>query len=79
MELCHDYGDNPACLKEADPRYRMDYTDVKGGAVMHWCAHCGPVAHAMEAAVNRAFEERPGFREEFREAIERAMAERPTQ
>lgn len=67
---CKDYGDNPACLRWADDRYTMDYTDVEGGAFIYWCANCGPVAHMMEQAINEAVVTRPGFVAEFAAALE---------
>lgn len=77
-ELCNDYGGNPACLKDADPSQRMDFTDI-GEGYIEWCAHCGPLAHKMEAAINERFAEDPGFKEEFAEAIGKAeTAQRET-
>lgn len=73
-ELCNDYGDNPSCLKDADPRFTMDYTDVEAGGLIHWCAHCGPIAHGMEAAINEAFATRADFAEDFKKAIDEAKA-----
>lgn len=72
-DICNDYGGNPACLKDADPSQRMDFTDI-GEGYIHWCANCGPAAHAQMAAINEAFEAKPGFREEFKSAIEAAEA-----
>lgn len=72
-EVCNDYGGNPACLKDADPGQRMDFTDI-GEGYIHWCAHCGPRAHAQMAAINEAFATRPEFKAQFRSAIEAAEA-----
>ena len=47
-EKCHDYGDNPACLGDADDSYTMD---DGAGFVLHWCSACGPEAHAMANAL----------------------------
>lgn len=27
-ELCKDFGDRPGCLREADPQYTMDFSDI---------------------------------------------------
>jgi hypothetical protein len=71
MILCKNYDDEaPGCLGMADDRYTMDFSDVEPGAKIYWCSACGPVAHAMDAAIQEAFETRPGFAEEFEEAIE---------
>lgn len=67
--LCNDYGDNPACQRDADERYTMDFTDVEADGFIYWCATCGPLAHAMESAINEAFATRPGFADEFAAAI----------
>ncbi len=72
-DICNDYGDNPACLKDADPAQRMDFTDIDEGYIQ-WCAHCGPQAHAQMASINEAFKTRPGFQEEFKSAMEAAKA-----
>ena len=72
-EVCNDYGGNPACLKDADPGQTMDFTDI-GEGYIHWCAYCGPRAHAQMAAINEAFATRPDFKEDFRSAIEAAEA-----
>jgi hypothetical protein len=73
-EVCNDYGGNPACLKDADPRYTMDYTDVEDGGYIYWCGHCGPIAHSMEKAINERFAEDPDFHGEFKAAVEAAKA-----
>jgi hypothetical protein len=51
---CRDEGDRPGCLGIADPRYEMRFDDI-GEAPLHWCAACGPEAHAMSAALDVAF------------------------
>ncbi len=81
MSFCRDYGDNPACLKEPDPRYTMDYTDVEpapNGLIL-WCSHCGPLAHSMETAINEAFATRADFKEEFKAAVDEAYASQEKQ
>jgi len=72
QHLCNDYGDAPGCLKDADERYTMDFTDVRDGGLIHWCAKCGPLAHSMKAGIEEAFLTRPGFESEFRAAITEA-------
>lgn len=72
MIYCNDYGDEPACLGEADARYTMDYRDVPDGGLIHWCAFCGPRAHGMKALIERALDDDPGFAAEFGQAIENA-------
>ncbi len=74
-DRCNDYGDRLGCLGEADPRYTMDFTDVKPGAFVFWCAHCGPEAHALNEALQEAFDTRPGFASELEKEIERAEEE----
>lgn len=77
-DICNDYGGDPACLKDADPAQTMDFTDI-GEGFIHWCAKCGPRAHAQMAVINEAFATRPGFKEEFRSAVESAeKAQRET-
>ena len=39
---CRNYGRTPDCVGTIDERYDMDFTDVPGGEVLHWCAACGP-------------------------------------
>ena len=55
MIYCNDYGDNPCCLKEVDERYTMKFDDI-GEPPVYWCAHCGPIAHAMEAKLDKAIQ-----------------------
>lgn len=66
---CQDYGDNPECLGEADPEYTMDYTDVEPGAYIHWCSHCGLVAHMMEKLICELSANDPTFVDRFEKAI----------
>ena len=68
---CHE------CDADADPCMDMDFTDVEPGAVLHWCTACGRGAHAMNAALSKAFETRPGFADELLaeiDAVERGMS-----
>ena len=68
--LCKDHDDDrPGCLKIADPRYTMDFTDVEGGGYIYWCSSCGKWAHEMNKRITHAMENRPGFVEKFRKAI----------
>ena len=72
-ELCNDHGQGaPGCVGLADPRYTMDFTDVRPGAYIYWCRSCGPRAHAMTEALDKAFRERPGFAKELESAINKA-------
>jgi hypothetical protein len=70
-KLCRDYADRPGCLRVADERYTMDFSDI-GKPPIYWCSRCGPEAHAVDAAIDKAIKERPGFAKEFEEAIEDA-------
>jgi len=74
VKLCNDYGDAPHCLGEIDEQYTMDFTDI-GEGYIYWCSKCGSLAHAMQGAIEEAFETREGFTEDFRSAIETALAE----
>jgi len=61
------------CKRPSDPRFTMDFTDVEPGAFVHWCAACGPGAHAMNEALQRAFDTRgDAFTEQLEQAIEQA-------
>ncbi len=69
---CRDERDGrPGCLGEADDRYTMRFDDI-GEAPIHWCAACGPEAHAVNAALDHAFKTRPGFAKELERAIDEA-------
>lgn len=68
--VCRDHGDAPDCVGEADPRYTMDFTDVEPGAYIYWCSVCGPRANAIDAALQSAMKNRPGFTEQLEKAIE---------
>lgn len=76
-EICNDYGDEGVsdCLRDTDPAYRMDYTDI-GQGYIHWCSNCGKLAHAMKDAIEEAFATRPGFAEELKAEIDNAEAQR---
>lgn len=60
--LCKDYFDR--CHKEADPRYRMDYTDI-GQGYIHWCSECGPIWHDVQKTIYQRMDTEPGFMEKF--------------
>jgi hypothetical protein len=75
-KTCRDYGDRPGCFGAANERYTMDFTDVEPGAYLYWCAFCGPEAHALNAALDRALKTRgPKFAEEFDAAVTEAIEE----
>lgn len=44
-------GQPKVCLREADDRYTMDFTDVESGSFIYWCSSCGP----LETAIGEAF------------------------
>ena len=68
----------PGCLDVADPEFDMDYSDVEPGAVIHWCSNCGPDAHKIEATLQDAFRNRPGFAADFEKAVTEAETETRT-
>jgi hypothetical protein len=74
--VCHNWkdfmkGGEPAgCLREADPAYDMDFTDVKPGAILHWCTFCGPREAAMGAAFAKFVSSSPENFQKARDAIE---------
>ncbi len=71
---CQNFGDRAGCLGTPDPQYTMDFTDVGEGKI-YWCSHCGPEAHAMNAALEHAFATRgPDFQRKFEEAVSKAEA-----
>jgi 20S proteasome alpha/beta subunit len=71
---CNDYGDRPGCLGEADDRYTMRFDDI-GMPPLYWCAACGPQAHAINAALEKALTTRgPEFTTKLGEAIDAAEA-----
>jgi hypothetical protein len=49
----------------------MDFTDVEPGGYIYWCAGCGPSAHEMNGIIERAFDTRPGFAEDFKREIDK--------
>jgi len=72
MNLCKNYLDTtapPGCRMMADERYTMRFDDI-GEEPIYWCAACGPLVQEIDALIDEAFETRPGFAEEFRDAIE---------
>lgn len=68
---CNDFDE---CLSGADPEYDMDFTDVPGGRVLHWCRPCGERARALQRALVAALDERPGLAAELDREIEIAEA-----
>jgi len=67
--FCNDYGDQVGCLGTPDNRYTMRFDDI-GEQPLLWCAFCGPQAHAMAAAINKAALERgEEFVKEFGDSI----------
>lgn len=60
--LCKDYFEH--CHKPADPKYRMDYTDI-GEGYIHWCSECGPVWLEVEKAITQRMDSEPGFTEKL--------------
>ncbi len=77
--FCNDYGDNPLCQKEPDPRYTMRFDDL-GEPPILWCAHCGPGAQAMASVIAAAIDERGDpFVDEFRSLVDKASAEKVIQ
>lgn len=76
--ICNDYGDNPACEKDADEAFTMRFDDI-GEPPLYWCAKCGAVAKAMDSALTEAFATRgPEFAAKFEEALLEQEAKRPT-
>ena len=74
-KICRDYGDRPDCLKVADERYTMDFSDL-GQPPIYWCAKCGPEAQAINEALNKALDTRPGFAKELEAAISKVEAKK---
>lgn len=71
--LCRDH-DEPTkigCLKVADPKYTMDFTDVEPGAYIYWCSACGPDSHKINETIKKVAEEDPGFVEKFANALKK--------
>ena len=60
----------------ADDRYTMHFDDI-GEPPIYWCAGCGPLVQEIDKKITDAFESRPGFVEDFREAIAKANGEKP--
>jgi hypothetical protein len=61
------------CGREADPEYTMNFDDI-GELPIYWCTACGMAAREMNAALEKAFAERPGFAQQLELEIERAKA-----
>lgn len=78
-KLCHNYGDPdaPGCLRDADDRFTMDFTDVEPGPAgyIHWCAKCGPIETALADNLMKAMEADPDFVSRFAESVAAAEAE----
>lgn len=53
--ICNDFGDNPMCLCDPDPRYTMRFDDI-GEAPIYWCAFCGPGAHMLDKSLMDALQ-----------------------
>ena len=66
---CNDAG-KPGCLTVADERFTMRFDDI-GQPPIHWCAACGPDAHAIDAMLTVALRD-DEFAEEFRAAVDAA-------
>lgn len=77
MNVCHHWkdvllGQGPAgCLREADPKYEMDFSDI-GEQPLHWCSACGPREHALQESIMSAMADRPELKEKLRAAIDEA-------
>ena len=59
--LCKNAGDPTApagCLGTPDEQFTMDFTDVEPGAYIRWCAVCGPLAHRINRALQKALDTR---------------------
>jgi len=73
--FCNDYGDQVGCLGTPDNRYTMNFDDI-GEQPILWCAFCGPLAHAMAAAIDKAALERgEEFMTTFKDLITAAEKE----
>lgn len=64
---CKDFE---VCGNEADDRYTMDFTDVKSGTFIHWCAKCGPAMHAIGQTIEERCEADPTFARKLSNAID---------
>lgn len=56
-QYCNDYGDRAGCLGTPDEQYTMHFDDI-GEKPILWCAFCGPAAHALDAALAEALDNR---------------------
>lgn len=72
--ICRDFG-VAGCCSIPDPRYTMRFDDI-GEEPIYWCTFCGKRAQALEATINKAFETRPNFAVEFKDAIDNAIQQR---
>ncbi len=66
--ICRDFG-RPGCCSIPDTRYTMNFDSI-GEPPIYWCTFCGKQAAAITEVLDKAFEERPGFAEEFKKAID---------
>lgn len=73
-QICKDYG-RPGCLTVPDERFTMRFDDI-GMPPILFCAFCGAEAKAIDAIIQKAFVERPGFAEDFKAAIEKHAGEK---
>ncbi len=71
--ICRNYGDPdaPECLRDSDPQYTMDFTDVEPGVsgYIHWCSKCDPLEQRILKAIMGAAEADPSFVVRFGAAI----------
>lgn len=75
--VCRDAGDAPGCLETPDDTYTMFFDDI-GESPIFWCAHCGPRAKRMDAALVAGLNESPERASEIETAINQAV-ERATE
>lgn len=72
---CRDFGERPGCLREPDPAFEMRFDDL-GEPPIQWCSHCGPDAHALHRAIEKALRVDKTFAKRFEAAIGEAEASR---
>ena len=71
QNYCNDYGDAPDCLKDIDPKYTMDFTNINKGYI-YWCTKCGTKAQIISGLLTEAMNTQKGFTEKFRELVDKA-------
>lgn len=71
--ICRDFGERPGCLREPDPAFEMSFLDI-GEPPILWCSHCGPKAHALNDALQKALRVDPALARRFETEIEKAEA-----